>query len=157
MIAASVLISGCGGAAAPPSEPPTSDLQELERRLDEHQAELETRFGSLTPGDAGEGIAAPEAPASDVGGGEATEEGPAAEPAPPPAPAESVQMDEDEAAGDRDALSACEVGCQALDGMRRAAARICDVAGTTSEPCSRARSRVGRAEDRVSGAGCRCD
>ncbi|MGE0327292.1 MAG: hypothetical protein AB7S68_33530 [Polyangiaceae bacterium] len=152
------LVTGCGGAAPAPAEPPTNDLQELERRLEEHQSELEARFGSLSQKD--KGTAAPEAPEAPMGdaSGEGTE--PAVEPAPPPAvpAAESVEMDEEsESGGDRRELSACDVGCQALDGMRRAAARICEVAGTTSDPCTRARSRVGRAEERVTGAGCSCE
>ncbi|MCA9642647.1 MAG: hypothetical protein KC492_18250, partial [Myxococcales bacterium] len=58
------LVSGCGGAAPAPGEPPTSDLQELERRLDEHQSELEGRFGALDLRD--KGTEAPEAPVGDV-------------------------------------------------------------------------------------------
>lgn len=153
---ASASISGCGGAAPPPSEPPTNDLLELERRLERHQTELEARFGPLPTKD--KAAEAPEAAAEPGGGagGEASEEAPAATPPPPAAPvAESAEVED--SGGDADELSACEVGCQALEGMRRAAARICEVAGTMSEPCSRARTRVGRAEDRVTGAGCSCE
>lgn len=52
---------------------------------------------------------------------------------------------------------ACEVGCDALAGMRRSAVKICELTGAQSDACERAGERVARAARRVSGAGCVCD
>lgn len=149
-------LQACGGAAYAPAEPQTSDLVELERRLDQHQSELEGRFGALSPPADQLGApasASPEAP-EPFGGSEPAP----VEPSPAPASAaEGREADYDEVAGEeREPLSACDVGCRALEGMRRAASRICELTGATSPQCERARARVGRADDRVTDSGCSC-
>lgn len=143
-------LQACGGATLAPAEPQTSDLSELERRLDQHQSELEARFGSLEPEPEAEvpASASPDAPEEPRGSGMVSPE--------PPSPSAGGEYASDEEPADREELSACNVGCQALEGMRRAASRICEISGATSPQCARARDRVGRADERVSRSGCGC-
>jgi len=72
----------------------------------------------------------------------------------PPSPTAGGEEASGADAADEEELSACDVGCQALEGMRRAASRICEISGATSPQCARARHRVGRADQRVSQSAC---
>ena len=68
---------------------------------------------------------------------------------------EFVELDsaEDQIAAAAD----CPTMCRALASMRRAAEKICNLAGSTSDECRRARSKVSEAARRVANAGCNCD
>ena len=50
----------------------------------------------------------------------------------------------------------CDMACRALSSMRRSADRICELAGSADERCTRARGRVSAAEDRIRRAQCEC-
>ncbi|MBX3182642.1 MAG: hypothetical protein KIT72_19395 [Polyangiaceae bacterium] len=151
-------LAGCGGSAPPPAgsplyEAPGSSVESLERELAEHEAALERWSGA---GLASTAPALEQAAPSEPGavGGEDSDAGRGAEqgapsagtaaPMSPPAPEGKARE------------SSCETGCRALQGMRRSAQKICELAGTTSEACARANERTARAARRVSGAGCEC-
>jgi hypothetical protein len=63
----------------------------------------------------------------------------------------------DSAADQIAAAPDCPTMCRALASMRRAAEKICDLAGPSSDECRRARSRASEAARRVANAGCNCD
>jgi hypothetical protein len=55
-----------------------------------------------------------------------------------------------------DAGNDCELACRAFASMRRAADRICAIAGEADARCERARQRVEEAEQRITQARCTC-
>ena len=50
----------------------------------------------------------------------------------------------------------CDIACRALSSMKKSADRICELAGTADERCTRARARVSAAEQRIRRAQCEC-
>ena len=71
---------------------------------------------------------------------------------------EQPDFSELDSAGDEiAAASDCSTACRALASMRRAAEKICSLAGESTDECRRARSKVSEAARRVSKAGCNCD
>jgi hypothetical protein len=169
-----------GAAAAPASTQSASELDALEQALAENEQRLSAYLAdshgyAFAEGESEDKGAAPapqaDAPATEFSrpppsaakpkkreaagnerassaGAPAPARAPAA-PASPPAPAE-------EGAVQPDAGSSCELACRALSSMRRAADRICSIAGESAPRCSRARVRVETASGRVNGASCVC-
>jgi hypothetical protein len=62
----------------------------------------------------------------------------------------------DAGSADIDSSSDCDTLCKALESMKRAADRICALAGESSDRCRSARSRVREATRKVVDAGCNC-
>ena len=63
----------------------------------------------------------------------------------------------DSAGNEIDAAADCATMCLALASMRRAANKICDLSGESSDACREARRKVANAAKRISKAGCNCD
>jgi hypothetical protein len=144
----------------------TTDIDALERELTENEERLalylpERHFdskkgedapaaaaqaddeGSSRPGRARPAPAKPtteraEAPRRDQAWGAA---------APTSAPAEEAESG---------APNECELACRAFASMRRSAERICSLTGDADARCTRARSRVDEAAQRIARAQCAC-
>jgi hypothetical protein len=120
-------------------------------------------------------VEASEVAISDESDGEskATEaqRGPARAPASKPAPSKKERADDSRASGaaapagpppspaaapEPESFSACDLACRAFSSMRRSAERICEIAGAADARCTRARSRVEEASERIERARCAC-
>ena len=155
------VVAGCGGMAKmqPPGEPPTSNIDELQRRIAHQQSIIDNK------------LAVREAPADELQrgqqplGGEAGPTVESAAPAPPAEPesapeeapvAKSESSSGESAAVGASAGSTCDLVCRALASMRRSADRICELVGDKDPRCTQARKQVDDAAHRVEGAGCTC-
>jgi hypothetical protein len=149
--------AGCGGAAreaepqAPPPKSggrtPLTELDALEHDLAVSERRLDAQIGKQT----------------DTRSAERAEPATEAPPPPPPPAQPGAPADEESApaAGDsKDESSAvgapCDMACRALGSMRRAADRICELAGADHARCAAARDRVAGAEQRIRSARCEC-
>jgi hypothetical protein len=133
---------------------------DLQRFLDDNSQELE-RVQAALESNLQEGNEKPDEPqAGGAGeGGEEAKPGDAvmadAEAA-PPEPASAPPREEDELDAERSKRDRCATACRSLASMKRAEARICELAGENSEKCSWAHARVKDAVDRIQRAGCAC-
>jgi hypothetical protein len=156
---------GCApGAGPPPAEPvtpppsehqPITELDALEHDLDvasgRLDAQLEKKRRAPVLRDEGEGK--DEDKLKQQQGQPPPPPGPAKPPK--PAPSEDVKAESrTESIGQVGAP--CDVACRAFASMKRSAARICELAGSTHERCTRAKARVAEAERRIATAGCEC-
>lgn len=170
-----MLPTGCGSAppnasapeastpapSAEPALPPTlnlTELESLEHDLQQSEARLDAELARKLEPAAPLPTSEPESldepkPADPAGSGAAAPaSGPRAEPQQRPS---SPTPDRAVPPGTDDRGSSCDLGCRAFASMRRAQARICEIAGAGPR-CQAAIERVQAAAQRVTRAGCEC-
>jgi hypothetical protein len=135
-----------------PTHQPVSELDALEHDFDAAATRLESQLEKKQRAP----VAQERSEADDK---------PAPPPPPPPPPQRKAPSATEESGAERDSGgtqltgqvgSPCDVACRAFGSMKRSAIKICELAGSTNERCTRARTRLAEAEKRIGNAGCEC-
>lgn len=133
------------------AEPPSSeaDLESARRMLGESEEQL----AELGITEEASGRAAPPPPAATAPGAKRTSASAGAkDAAPSPAKSKAESRMAEGGAADAESPPRCQIACKALDSMRRAAGRMCDLVGDGEALCSDARGRLSRSQARVARA-----
>ncbi len=159
--------AGCKmGEVQPPGEPPTSNIDELQRRIAHQESVIESQLAARDkPADelqqqdqpAMGGAVGPTVQSAAPAPPEAAEAPPEREEAPGQPVTGSNAPARKSAAVGASVGSTCDLVCRALASMRRSADRICELVGDSDPRCSQAKKQVDDAARRVRSASCTCD
>ena len=137
-------LAACG--AGPSSTKLKADSTDPEDELAQAEARI---YARLQPSEQGHPVTPPATTGT-------ASPGTSSEPA-PPTPADAPRHAQSAGEAGDDAGDVCEVSCEALASMQRAVERICAIAGSTTDRCTRARERLTRARDTVESQCEECD
>lgn len=141
---------GCGGAANKDMESPqakASTLSDDFANLDQNEMIISQALGYPLP--------APPPPSGESAGGADPAIASGAPAATPTRPADSGAPGEikaqrlGEGSDEGGSRNVCEIACRALSSMQRSADHVCELSSEEDERCSRAKSRVSQASERV--------